>query len=744
MPSFPPALVHLAPVRTWIGWRWGRPKGAKDSTKLTKIPCDAGGRAISSADPANLRTYTDLWDALTHRVIDGVALASIGNDGSRIVLDLDKCRDPATGALSPQALAVVNACGSYTEVSPSGTGLRIIGGSEGWDPAETQRRWEAAGLRGETFFSTGFATITFQALPGHEGLWMPIGGLAAGLPRRSKKKPSAVFDGEIAVEADPAAPVDVVRETLAAIPNTEGDWERWNAIGMRVFRATSGSDDGLQAWLEWSVRYDGYGESDTCEDRWEHWRRSSPPTHGGYGTLHWMAAQATPGWTGGSLWKAWRARPQPGEGMGALPEAGDGVSRFPAQEEAEAPGGTGATKTNLANTLHLLRTREELAGLVAYDEMARREILMRPVPGAQGGAGGECPRPLTDIDALAVQEYIQRIGFHGVKTETVNQALAVHAAERSFHPVREWLNGLRWDGVPRLRTWLHDSLGVEDTPYSARVGEMFLIAMVARILRPGCKADHMLVLMGPQGSLKSSACAVLADRWFSDSLPAGIDSRDASAHMRDRWLIELAELAHVRASESDTLKKFITRREERYRPSYGRREVVEPRQCLFVGTTNEDEFLKDPTGNRRFWPVQVGRIDLDRLRADRASLFAEAVALFKSGANWWPEAEFEETEVAPVQSAAREEDAWIPIVHRWWTTPGPMAPSVKAYTITDVLRDALHIDLHRLGRTEQNRMRAVLQRLGWKPRKRTAEGRLWDPPALSAVVVDINSHRTLP
>ena len=398
---FPSALAHIAPQRTWIGWRWGRPKGAKNAAKLTKIPCDAGGRAVSSADPANLRTYTDLWDALSHQVINGVALASIGNDGSRIVLDLDKCRDPETGACTAAAQGIVDACDSYAEVSPSGRGIRIVGSAEGWDPAETQRRWEAAGLRGETFFSTGFATITFRALPGHEGLWMPIGGLAAGLPSRSGKKLRDIEPG-VAAEADPVAPVEVVRETLAAIPNPEpgegSDWERWNAVGMRVFRATAGADEGLEAWLEWSARYDGYGGSDTCEARWEHWSRSSPPTHGGYGTLHWMAAQATPGWAGGQTWSAWHAarnagRVKVGEGMGALPE-GEGVDfKNPIDLKNAVPIGKTTTGepavirvgTVLHETVNETEAAVEDGGFAVFQRAGK---LVRPVVAVAHAVGG--------------------------------------------------------------------------------------------------------------------------------------------------------------------------------------------------------------------------------------------------------------------------------------------------------------------------------------------------------------------
>ena len=223
----------------------------------------------------------------------------------------------------------------------------------------------------------------------------------------------------------------------------------------------------------------------------------------------------------------------------------------------------------------------------------------------------------------------------------------MRAAEGRFHPVQHYPNKLVCDGEVRLPTWLATHLGVDASPYAAEIGRTFSTAMVARILQPGCKSDHMLVLEGPQGARKSAACSVLGGTWFSDSLPDVNDWKDTCRHLDRKWLIEVAEMSAMSKTETASFKAFVTRQAERFRPSYGRKEVVRPRQCVFIGTTNKSTYLRDETGGRRFWPVRVGAIDIDGLMADRDQLFAEAVHRLKSGEKWWPDSEFESDVIRP-------------------------------------------------------------------------------------------------
>jgi predicted P-loop ATPase len=378
----------------------------------------------------------------------------------------------------------------------------------------------------------------------------------------------------------------------------------------------------------------------------------------------------------------------------------------------------GDPRGNFANVMLALREDARLEDLLAYDQMLRAEILAKPVP--DSFCPPEDARPIQDADVSMIQEYLQRRGLEKVSKDTVHQAVALRARERGFHPVQQYLNGLSWDGKPRLATWLHTYLGAEVNAYTAGIGTMFLIAMVARVFQPGCKADYMMVLEGAQGAMKSTACAVLGGPWFSDNLPDIRGGKDVSQHLNGKWLIEVAEMSALDKAEAAALKAFITRPTERYRPSYGRKDVIEHRQCVFIGTTNKAAYLRDETGGRRFWPVKVAAaLDVAGLARDRDQLFAEAVALYKRGEKWWPTREFEAEHIRAEQEARYEADAWEQAIVEWLGTK-------ERVTVLEVARGALSIETAKIGTADQRRISAALERLGWTrgPRGNSGE-RFW-------------------
>ncbi len=377
---------------------------------------------------------------------------------------------------------------------------------------------------------------------------------------------------------------------------------------------------------------------------------------------------------------------------------------------------------NVANAMLALRGDPALLDAFAFDQMASLPMLTRAMP-RDGVPGVACdPRPVTDQDGGALQEYLQHLGLPRIPRDTVFQAIHMRAHERAFHPVREYLSGIIWDGAPRLGTWLSAYLGAEPTAYVRSVGQMFLIAMVARVFTPGCKADHLLVLEGPQGARKSTACAILGGAWFSDAMPDITQGKEASAHLPGKWLIEVGEMHAMGRAEAAHLKSFITRTTERYRPAYGRMEVVQPRQCVFVATTNEAVYLKDATGGRRFWPVKVGAIDTEALTQDRDQLFAEAMIAFQSGRRWWPDAAFESEHIAPQQEQRFEADPWEQEIAKFFV-------GRERATVGEIATGALGFETKKISTTDQRRITAILEGMRFKRLPKDWKGnRYWVQP----------------
>jgi predicted P-loop ATPase len=379
-------------------------------------------------------------------------------------------------------------------------------------------------------------------------------------------------------------------------------------------------------------------------------------------------------------------------------------------------GETGKPLPILANALQALRRDPALQDAFASDEMLRVVMLMHKI-GSPVDTTFE-PRPLHDTDITDVVEFLQRAGLKRIAREVVRDAVEARARDLRFHPVREYLESLEWDGRQRANVWLTTKLGAELTPYTQAVGQMFLIAMVARIFEPGCKADYMVVLEGPQGELKSTACKVVGGEWFSDNMPEVAEGKDVSQHLNGKWLIEIAEMHAMSKTETAQLKAFITRTTERYRPSYGRLEVIQPRQCLFVGTTNRETYLRDETDGRRFWPVRIGNIDIDGLEADRDQLFAEAVDLYQRGAVWWPHKEFEREYIMPQQAARYEADVWEEAISKY------LAEHTRV-TVGEVAKECLSIATGKIGTADQRRISAALERLGWRRERKDWRGNRW-------------------
>ena len=356
---------------------------------------------------------------------------------------------------------------------------------------------------------------------------------------------------------------------------------------------------------------------------------------------------------------------------------------------------------DLRNLLYALRHAREWQGVLAYDAFAARVITQKLLP--WGDRTGE---RWSDDDDTRACAWFQDVGIPAT-VGVVGRAIQTIARENPVHPVRDYLNALNWDGTPRLDSWLTRYLGVEDSPYVRAVGSRFLLSAVARVFKPGCQADNMLILEGPQGILKSSVLRAIAEPWFADRI-SQLGSKDAAMEVAGVWLVEMSELDALTKASNSAIKSFVSRRSDRFRPPYGKHVVDHPRQCVFAGTINPvDGYLKDPTGARRFWPVVCGDIDLETLTRDRDQLWAEALVRFQAGIPWWLNTPELEALAKPEQEARYEVDAWTEKVVQW-------LGSRTDVSVGEVLTGALGVVRESWSQTAQNRIARILVNNGFE------------------------------
>lgn len=286
----------------------------------------------------------------------------------------------------------------------------------------------------------------------------------------------------------------------------------------------------------------------------------------------------------------------------------------------------GNVRVTLKNLELILENDPALRGVFVEDLFASRiAYAVKPPWNEKSG------EYLTDEGLREARSFLNHQYGIDPGKDLVFEATSLVGHRVGVHPVRDWLESLKWDGKSRAETWLKKychALGEE--PYLGEVSRKFLVAMVKRVFEPGCQWDYVVVLEGNQGAKKSSAARTLAgDRWFMDNIP-DLRDKDAMLNLQGKWLVELSELADVKRADYSQVKAYLVRRVDVVRRPYGRIQVEIPRQSVFIGTINEGQYLKDPTGNRRYWPVKThGKCDVAGLQAVRAQLFAEAMHLYR-------------------------------------------------------------------------------------------------------------------
>lgn len=291
---------------------------------------------------------------------------------------------------------------------------------------------------------------------------------------------------------------------------------------------------------------------------------------------------------------------------------------------------TGLPLKTIDNTLIILNYDPMLRGKIGYDEMMNRPVALGKMPWDRA----EDTDAWTGTDDAGLRHYLERV-YDITGKERIADAFALCARAHIINRLKDYLTGLCWDGKQRLDTLFTDYLGAEDNAYTRAVARKSLVAAVARAIQPGCKYDCMPILVGPQGIGKSTMLKILGGEWFSDSLQC-FEGKEAAEMLKGTWINEIGELNGFSRTETSNIKQFLSKTDDIYREPYERRTSVFPRRCVFFGTTNDAEFLRDRTGNRRFWPVEVpgGRTKksvFSDLENERDQIWAEAAVRFAQG-----------------------------------------------------------------------------------------------------------------
>ncbi|WP_277957769.1 VapE domain-containing protein [Burkholderia plantarii] len=385
----------------------------------------------------------------------------------------------------------------------------------------------------------------------------------------------------------------------------------------------------------------------------------------------------------------------------------------------------GALKPDLDNVIDILSNSTRWSGVLAYEQFSQKVRKLKAPP-FEGGEAGEW----VEHDDVLLTDWLGRTWSITPRRDVVCDAVEAVARRNSFHVVHDYLRGLTHDGKPRVRTWLIDYLGVDDTPYARAVGYKWLLGAMGRVMEPGCKMDNVLILEGPQDAGKSRCIKMLFSEEWSMEANINLNDPDAVEVLSGHWAIELAELDSLNKADSSAAKRWITTQADVYRRKYARRAVRVPRQFVVVGTVNHDAYLKDGTGNRRYWPVRIRPgIALAELNADRDQIWAEVYAMYLEWAaenadaggglpTPWQVLDSERAMFAGEQEARYEGDIYESLIEEF-------VEHRDRVTLNEIAFDCLKLEMQKVTKPEQRRIGEAMQAIGWARKRESTGARRW-------------------
>jgi predicted P-loop ATPase len=699
---------RLRDKNQWVLWRYTTRNG-----KRTKEPINAKtGRRASSTDP---QTWTSFRIALQSKIkSDGLGYVFAGEETG---IDLDHAyeKESASGLgikkLKPWAREILDQCQTYTEQSPSGMGLHLIvaGGVIPPDQPGRKRKHHDGAVeiysRARFFTITGHPHLPTPPLPITDQsayvleLYKKLGGSTRNGANRKRNSTGGINDRGIN-DCLERALKDPVFSSLwyGDINNYPSQSEADLALCNKIVQFFGHDPDVVDRLFRQSKLY---------REKWEradyrNWTinkaiNDTPETY------------KDPRKTSKKGGSTDRTKSQSGP-INDSDEKSDSKNEEKSQtaeNDLDAP----PRLANLNNAVRIIEKDPNFCR-VWFDEFLQRILTDDP------------PREWSEADDVHLTLRFQRDkGIPRMGIETVRHAVTEIAFRRKKNCVKDWFQSLKWDKTDRIEHFFEDHFGTAGNVYVRKASRNFWISMVARIYKPGCQVDNMIVLEGPQGIKKSSALRLIAGNHHAEQHES-VTQKDFLQNLQGKLLIEISEMDSFSKTENAKVKAVITTTTDHFRPTYGHRVVDHPRQCVFVGTTNHDDWNKDPTGARRFWPIACrGDIDLDAIRSNRDQLFAEAVHRFKAGETWW---EMPTAETQSEQESRYVDDPWTNIIADYIQLK-------TAVEMIDILTNCLKFNVDRIGKADEMRAATCLRRLGWtKGKNERFDGRqvrLWRPEA---------------
>lgn len=679
--------AELAARQQWLLWKyeWDEKRSA-----WLKVPYYPGGGRRAGDQGTDRDRMRLAVLKVAQRVYErggwsGIGFAFLPDDGL-IGIDIDKQFDAETGEMSPRCRGIVEAFNTYTEISPSGKGLHlyVLGKTE---------TAKSNDIGVEMFCSKQFFTVTGRHLANTP---KDVNTAPEGALRRMHATIEEAKEARRAAAAPAGTPPATAAPARGAKPDplASDDFRRVNEAAMAAlqvwvpslfasaipkgqgYRVTSKSL-GRDLQEDLSIMPAGivdFGVADmgdpkqgkrTPIDLVMEWLPAPKPKD----ALHWLAQRigVELSQQPGRKPKASRATvpASAGEADDAQGSGGGGGHDGGGSEPpgVDDPDGDVDVLAHLVkhrgrpmdcreNVMYCLQLDQKLSGLVKQNDFTHLIERSRTTP--WGHPAGEW----NEEDDLMLGEYLLRTYRLGIKaTSTLRNGVLMAARSAKYNPVHDLIRAEKWDGTPRLEHWLTDVYEIQERPYTRLIGRCFIMGLVKRALQPGCKFDYMLIIKGEQGLKKSTAFRALAYPFFTDNA-IRMGDKDSLMAMQLVWIAESAELESLNKSETTQIKQFLSAQEDMFRPPYGSQLIRAKRHAVNVGTTNADTFLKDATGDRRFWPLEVHVVNEDVLAEQRLQLFAEALHRLEAGERFWPSKEEEGELVFPEQEPFKRTDTW--------------------------------------------------------------------------------------